>query len=355
VLKPVCPLCRKTAAGDWPLTLRTVAGEKDDTVVEGILTCSNRACLSEYPIIDGIPIIVADLRSYISQSIFSILARDDLDDATQSLLGDCCGQGSAFDTQRQYLSTYGFDHYGDYDTGPSKPADVLPGSVQKVLQTGLSHMGGSIRGPIIDMGCSVGRTSFELAAHFDEIVLGVDLNFGMLKVAQTLMRKGRVRYPKRRVGLVYETRDFPAVFHNSVNVDFWACDVTCLPFPSAGFGFGVCINTIDCVSSPYDHLKELARALKPDGGAIATTPYDWNANATPVESWIGGHSQRSEKKGSSEEMMRSLLTGGGHPNTITELETRQEIANISWQLRLHDRSSMAYEVHMLILKRLQDA
>jgi len=342
-------------AGNWPLVLRTIVKEKHDTVIEGVLTCSNQACLSEYPIIDGIPIIVADLRDYIAQNIFSISTRNDLDESTDSLLGDCCGQGSAFDSQRQYLSTYGFDHYGDFDAGPSKPAGVLPGSAQKVLQAGIAYMDEGIRGPIIDLGCSVGRTSFELAASFNETVLGIDLNFGMLRIAAAVLNDGRARYPKRRGGLVYETRDFPVAFEHSNKVDFWVCDATCLPFTSAVFGLGACINTIDCVSSPYDLLKELARVLKPGGGSIATTPYDWNANATPVESWIGGHSQRSDKKGSSEAMIRSILAGGGHPNAVAELKLQAEIANLSWQLRLHDRSSMSYEIHMLILNRLQGA
>jgi len=34
--------------------------------------------MGEYPIIDGLPIIVADLRNYVSQNIIPILSRNDL-------------------------------------------------------------------------------------------------------------------------------------------------------------------------------------------------------------------------------------------------------------------------------------
>jgi len=54
-----------------------------------------------------------------------------------------------------------------------------------------------------------------------------------------------------------------------------------LPFSDEVFSAGVSLNALDCVWSPYDHLKELARILMPDSRAIVSTPYDWAANATP--------------------------------------------------------------------------
>jgi hypothetical protein len=81
-------------------------------VIEGVLVCSNRECMGEYPIIDGVPIIVSDLRTYVSQNIMPILSRSDLSETMETLLGDCCGPGSAFDSHRQHVSTYAFDHYG---------------------------------------------------------------------------------------------------------------------------------------------------------------------------------------------------------------------------------------------------
>jgi hypothetical protein len=51
-------------------------------------------------------------------------------------------------------------------------------------------------------------------------------------------------------------------------------------------------NVLDCVSSPYDHLKEIARLLEKNAKAIVSYPYDWIQGATPVEAWIGGYSQQ---------------------------------------------------------------
>lgn len=354
-LRPLCPHCRQISKGESPLEIRSASKQSRDSVDEGVLVCTNRQCLCEYPIIDGIPIIVADLRTYISQNILPILSRNDLTETMESLLGDCLGPGSAFDSQRQQISTYGFDHYGDLDPEESKDSKVLPGSVSKLLGQGILSIKGEFRGPVIDIGCSVGRTSFELAKRYDELVLGVDLNFGMLKTAASILDKGHVTYPKRRVGIVFDRRKFPAIFEKAKNVDFWVCDATALPFTGESFSLGVSLNVLDCVGSPYDHLKELARILKHKAGAIITTPYDWADNATSVGSWIGGHSQRSENHGASEIVLRSLLAGGAHPNAIEELELVSEAGDIPWTLRLHDRSLVKYMVHMVVVRKRKTA
>jgi len=349
-LKPLCPVCR-AAGRESMLEIGTVLKEGNSSIREGILVCSNHQCLSEYPVLDGIPILVANLRTYISQNILPVLCRDDLTETMESLLGDCFGPGSAFDSQRQYLSTYAFDHYGDLDPLESTQRSVLPGSIIKLFRQGfLPSAECTVRGPAIDIGCAVGRTSFELAEALDEIVLGIDLNFGMLKTAVAILEKGYVYYPRRRDGIAFERRKFPAAFEKAVNVDFWVCDAMALPFADQTFSAGISLNVLDCVWSPYDYLKEIGRILIPGGEALLSTPYDWTANATPIEAWLGGHSQRSKHKGSSPDILRSLLSGGGHPNAVEDLELVSE-RNLPWTLRLHDRSVMEYLVHLMIIRK----
>ncbi|MBF0226462.1 MAG: methyltransferase domain-containing protein [Desulfobacterales bacterium] len=353
--KPICPRCKQINGQEYFLEIRSILKKQDDdSIVEGILLCSNKQCMSEYPIIDGIPIIVANLRTYISQSIIPILGRNDFSDTMESLVGDCFGPGSLFDSHRQQLSVYCFDHYGDFDPKESQESPVLPGAVSSLLKQGILPIKDKIDGPVIDIGCSVGRTTFDLAETIDDIVLGVDLNFGMVKIAASVLNNGRVNYPKRRSGIIFDRRDFQVSFEKSKHVDFWVCDATDLPFSGANVSFGLSLNVVDCISSPYDHLKELSKILKPDGIAVISTPYDWTISATPVESWIGGHSQRSENQGSSDIMLRSLLAGGGHPNVIEQLEILSEIEQIPWTLRLHERSSMKYMVHILTLHKKSD-
>lgn len=347
-LRPVCPVCR-AGGRENPLALVSILKEKDGQIVQGILRCQNPGCQREYPVLDGVLLLIANLRGYVAEAIDQIDAREDLDPAIEGLLGDCCGPGSSYDTTRQHLSTYAWDHYGDLD--PAETGEPRPGSVLRVLERGLEIAGDLPQGPVLDLGCAVGRSSFALAAGGDGLVLGVDLSFPMLRLASEALRLQRVRYPRRRVGIVYDRREFPVSFPRSEAVDFWGCDALDLPFPEGTFAAVVALNVLDCVASPHDLLASLPRLLKPGGKAILSTPYDWSPRATPVEAWLGGHSQRGESAGASEPVLRALLNPGAHPASIEGLRIVAEERSLPWRVRMHERSSVEYRVDMVVVER----
>ena len=348
-LRPVCPRCRAENGKFASLVLASVERESSDDVLEGTLHCSDSGCQMEYPIIDGIPLLLPRVRTYISDNLLHIAARDDLSETTESLIGDGVGPGTHFDATRQHLSTYAWDHYADLDPTAPKP-ELAPGSVARCLESGLSLVDEGLAGPVIDIGCSVGRGAFALAERYEGPVLGVDLNFSMLRLARRVQESGIVRYPLRRVGIVYDRRKFEVRFTHKERVDFWACDALSLPFPDDTFGLVVGLNILDCVTSPRDLLEMLARILRPAGCAVLSTPYDWSPGATPVEAWIGGHSQRGSGHGASEPFVKSLLTPGAHPQSIHGLRMTGEIEEFPWNARIHDRSTMAYKVHLVVAK-----
>jgi SAM-dependent methyltransferase/uncharacterized protein YbaR (Trm112 family) len=346
-LRPVCPVCASKAAGQFFLRLARVEREEKDDILEGVLHCSNRECLREYPIIDGIPLLVANLRQYVSDNLPGIYARRDLSEFLESLVGDCCGSNSPFDQTRQHLSSYAWDHYADLD--PKEPkGEPLPGAIGRLLKTGLKLAGPFPEGPVLDAGCSVGRGSFSLAESQPNLVLGVDLHFPMLRMASDVLRRGTARYSRRRVGIVYDRREFPTRFANPERVDFWACDATAMPFSGGTFALAVSMNLLDCVTAPRELLVSLARVLRPGGKAVLGCPYDWSPGATPIETWMGGHSQRSPTGGASEAVLRALLTPGGHASAVQGLKLTGELDEVSWHVRLHDRSTMTYKVHLVV-------
>ena len=280
------------------------------------------------------------------------MQRNDFSEPLESLLGDCMGPGSVHDSIRQYLSTYGFDHYGDLDPEVSEPSNVKPGSVLGLLSEALPEMTMPVDGPILDLGCSVGRTSFELSRTFNTTVLGIDLNFAMLQAAAKVLETGCFTYSRRKVGITYDRKTIETGFKEDNNVDFWVCDVLNLPFKDSLFSFGLSLNLLDCVADPYLHLQEIERVLRPGADAVISTPYDWSPNATPVEKWLGGHSQRSESKGDSENMLRSLFAGGGHSHSIANLKLVFEKQNVPWTVRIHRRSFMNYSVHVMGVRKI---
>ncbi len=349
-LRPVCPVCRAENEPGAPLRIASVAREEAGHIIEGSLHCTNANCLREYPILDGIPLIIANIRQYVADNILAITGRRDLGEAAETMLGDCTGPGSIFDITRQHLSSYTWDHYAEFDPQESA-SEPRPGSMARTLRTGLKMAGTIPDGPLIDAGCSVGRSTFELAARSTGLVLGVDLNFPMLRLASEILRHGTVRYPRRRVGLVYDRREFPVSFANADNVDFWACDVTALPFADATFALAASMNVLDCISSPREMLLSIARVLPPSGKVVLCCPYDWSSSATPIEHWLGGHSQRSPSAGSSEASLRTLLTPGAHASSLSCLAMTSEVEHVPWHVRLHDRSTMTYSCHLLTAVR----
>jgi SAM-dependent methyltransferase len=346
-LSPVCPHCR---TGALRLT-RRIRGEEDD-VLEGLIECANSECRHLYPIVDGIPLLVADLRSLIENQSLGLLLRQDLSERLLSVLAECYGPSSPLDTLRQHLSMYGWTHYADLD--PDEAAGQP--AVVAILETGLERLaeaGIGSEGMAVDLGCAVGRSTFELARRMEGeegLVVGVDLNLSMLRAAAQALRTGRVSYPLRRVGLVYEERSVDVPRDGAERVDFWCADALALPFRPETFDLAASLNLIDTVQSPLDHLTSLRHILRPGGGALVSSPFDWSPSATSVEAWVGGHSPYDEREGRSENVLRSLI-GGDHPAKVDGLEVIDEIDGLEWPIRLHDRSVMQYRVDLFVLGR----
>jgi SAM-dependent methyltransferase/uncharacterized protein YbaR (Trm112 family) len=335
-LRPLCPACRSSET-ETQLEIGSIQRETRDVIDEGILLCPNTMCQREYPIIDGIPIIVGPIRAYMTNQVLAVLGRRDLSPTLESLIGDACGPGTLVDAERQMLSSYGHGHYGDLDPTIE---DEAAGSSYALAQKALT-LAPPAPGPRIDVGCALGRGSFALAENSSELVLGVDLSFAMLRAAANILKNHCVSYSLRRVGLVYEHRRIKFQPTNHKLVDFWACDACALPFSQGSFGQALSLNVLDCVPSPQEHLASLAQILKPGATALLASPYDWSANATPIEAWLGGHSQRSPESGASDLAVRTLLQNESLALTITA-----EQSSWPWTVRIHDRYSSRYQVHL---------
>ena len=334
---PICPRCHARGE-DAPLTLALVFDEQDGHVLQGIITCP--VCRQEFPIIDGLPLLLADLRGYVGPAMPVLLARRDLAPPLMSVLTDAAGPGGVVDSVRQTLSSYAWDHYGEFDPEEAAGSGNSPGAVARCLNAGLELLPFPPAGPAIDLGCGPGRSTFALAARVEGPVLGIDLSFPLIALGAQVLRHGRLGYARRRIGLVYDQRDFAVPMEAAARVDFWVCDVQALPFRPGQFGMVGALNLIDCLQAPADGLAAIAGLLRPGGQAVLATPYDWSGSVTPVERWLGGHSQRGSHGGAGESVLRHLLGDGG-------LALAAEDGDVLWQVRLHDRAIMRYSAHLV--------
>ena len=201
-------------------------------------------------------------------------------------------------------------------------------------------------GVALDLGCSVGRGTFELAAAGAELAVGIDLDFGALRIAAAARATGVARYERRRTGVVYEPRhaDVQVAAADRARTAFVCADACNLPLPASRARHAVAINLLDCVPDPARLVAELARVVAPAASVILASPYDWTATATPIAAWLGGHSQRGELAGAPDATLRAALPRLG-------LELVAERDGVPWRLRIHDRATMEYSVHVVHARR----
>ncbi len=181
-------------------------------------------------------------------------------------------------------------HYGDscFDT---------PNFPKAIARLALNAMGDQPRRRALDMGCSVGRTAFELAGAFDEVD-ALDFSARFVQVGVQLQRTGRIRYERieegdlvsfqeRSLGQLGLTGDFSGI-------NFQQQDATNMKPRFTGYDLVVAANLIDRLSDPARFLRDIAGRIHPGGILLVASPYTWLEEFTPKEKWLGGFKRDGE-------------------------------------------------------------
>jgi len=333
ILKPVCPVCRR-----GNLTLEPGAETTSNAVVSGILRCRDAACGQRFPIIAGVPVLVPDLTGWLSANLHHVLASNIENAAVEAVVGAAVGPESAFNLARQQQSRYAHDHYGDLFDRETSATGQPPGSVRRGQEQVLQRFGPG-RGPGLDLGCAAGRTTFDLAAGCDQPVLGVDVNWPLLRIGRGILDHGLLRYPLRRLGNRYERRETYLFPPEADAVDFWIADAQSLPFADDTFQRILALNVLDCVPDPARLVAEVSRILQPAGDVAFATPLDWAPHATPASAWL-------ESQEALEAMVAwaSRDTPGAKP-----LRPTGPTVDLPWSVRLHDNATITYRSRLVTM------
>lgn len=188
------------------------------------------------------------------------------------------------------LAQYLLFHYGDAgEISPHAPAP--PGSLEfpaRCAALCIESTPESHRRRALDLGCAVGRATFELTRACDE-VLGIDFSKLFVDASQALKRDGRLPYRlpvEGDISLPSLARVPQGLRRDAARFERGdACD---LRADIGSFGLVLMANLLDRLADPGACLARLPSLVEPGGTLVITTPCTWMSQFTPREKWLGG-------------------------------------------------------------------
>jgi putative 4-mercaptohistidine N1-methyltranferase len=141
----------------------------------------------------------------------------------------------------------------------------------------------------LDLGCAVGRSTFELARWCEEVV-GIDYSRRFIEAASVLQRDRVYDYLRTDEGLLATPlrAAVPAEIDRT-RVAFEVGDAMALREGLGEFDVVLMANLIDRLSDPHRCLVALPGLVKPGGQLVITSPYTWLEEFTVRERWLGGY------------------------------------------------------------------
>jgi uncharacterized protein YbaR (Trm112 family)/SAM-dependent methyltransferase len=334
----VCPGCRTRTADRLDLRTLEPRGRGD------VLVC---ACGRRYPVVDGVPIVMADPSGYLRAEAATVVERDLPAEVVELLIAG--GPDDApYPRLIEHLSLYLDAHWGDRaEPPPDGPGGTAAGFGLGAIAAKIAERAGHRVELAVELGCSTGRIVAELAAGADR-VCGLDLSFGAVRRARRLLDGERVEYARRVVGRRYAAahaaagdRAVPAGRRLLVCGD--ALDPPLVP---GVFGRVVALNLLDSVASPRQLLAVLDGLCQPGGEILVSSPYAWQSSVMADHERLGWSAADAADPAAE---LTALLRAG------TGLAARYEIedeAELPWTLRRDARSVASYSIHYVRARKM---
>ncbi len=303
----ICPLCRKKEYSFLPNILK----ESDKDIISAVLTCPN--CHKKFLIKDGIAYLSHDLTK--NSSII-------------------CAK---YETP-QVASSYLWSHYSDIMADP-EACNAYSTWANMSTDTELS----------IDIGCSVGRMTFEMAQK-SKFTIGVDLSSTFIAIAKKLQKNGFIEFNLIIEGeLTAKNRITLPDNWDLSNIEFIVADALHLPFKKDIFSQLASLNILDKVPKPLDHLKEINRVSKTKNSRlIFSDPFSWSTDCAKKKDWLGG-TQKGNYKGFTFDNLCELFCGKN--NILTPAWKIEKHGDVLWKIRNHRNHYEMIKSKFIILLR----
>jgi len=137
----------------------------------------------------------------------------------------------------------------------------------------------------LDLGCAVGRSSFELTA-FCSHVIGIDFSESFVAASATLAATGSMPYQKHEEAARFSQAQ--AVVPSQLNrssAQFEQGDAMNLRPDLGCFDIVHAANLLCRLPDPLLCLQRLPDLVKPGGQLLLTTPCTWLEEFTPKDAW----------------------------------------------------------------------
>ncbi len=200
-----------------------------------------------------------------------------------------------YETDRA-VAEYLLFHYGSreqtlsYDGGPVGALEFPVRCVTECVETSLL----AAEACALDLGCAVGRASFELARICSRVV-AIDYSKRFIAVAGLLRATGKMDFSFVEEGEITctGTARVPEEIDRE-RVAFEEGDATDLRADLGTFDVVLMANLIDRLAEPLRCLRRLPQLVKPRGQLIIISPYTWMTEFTPRENWLGGYGRAGQ-------------------------------------------------------------
>lgn len=199
------------------------------------------------------------------------------------------GKKSLVTCYARYESEIAEAQYCDAHYGPDKfGVTNFPAHLAQLCAAALCE--GS-RCRALDLGCAVGRASFELATRFEHVT-GLDFSSRFIAVARRLQEHSRINYRLREEGELISDHlvnlaDL-GLSATASKVSFYQGDAQRLEAPLCDFDLILAANLIDRLPDPGTLLAGIHRRLVLGGLLALASPYSWMEAFTPRQQWLGG-------------------------------------------------------------------
>jgi len=163
----------------------------------------------------------------------------------------------------------------------------------RCVQQGLDLPQPSAGTRALDLGCAVGRSSFELARSFDEVI-GIDYSQSFIDAANRLKSDGNHDVQVHKEGHRNEQLKITvAPDIDRKRVQFEQGDAQSLRRDLGQFDAILACNLICRLPDPQSLINRLPDLVIPGGQLFLTTPFTWLEEYTPRTHWLGEGAQDS--------------------------------------------------------------